>query len=422
MLGSGGREHALGWALARSASVSDVLIAPGNAGSDEGRTRSLAIDALTPAPVVELAREHGVDLVVVGPEAPLCAGVVDALSDAGFAAFGPTAAAARLEGSKAFMKRFCSRHRIPTARYLITQDIAEAERYIDARGAAVVVKADGLCGGKGAVVTSTAEEAKRIARSMLVEATFGDAGRTIVIEDRLAGVEMSVHAISDGERFWVLPVSRDHKRIGDGDSGPNTGGMGAFAPVGVAPSLMDRIEREVLEPTLAGMRADGCPYRGVLYAGLMVGEDGTLNLLEHNVRFGDPETQVLMAMLDGDVAELLASAAAGDLARGAVKVAEGRHAVVVVLASAGYPASARKGDAIDGLDRAAKEEGVQVFHAGTTRRQGEIITAGGRVLGVTGVGTSASEARRRAYSAIDLIRFDGMQYRRDIATSAEQPE
>ncbi len=429
VLGNGGREHALGWALARSPSVDRVLIAPGNAGTSDAGTRNAGTSgarqgslenlevALEPDSVVAAAKRERVELVVVGPEAPLCDGVVDALTEAGITAFGPTAAAARLEGSKAFMKRFAARHDIPTAPFIVTSDVAAAEAFIDGRPTDVVVKADGLAAGKGAIVCSSHDEAKRAARAMLVEGAFGAAGRTVVVEERLVGVEMSVHAICDGERYLVLPVSRDHKRVGDGDTGPNTGGMGAFAPVTVDADLLARIEARVLRPTLEGMRAEGAPYRGVLYAGVMVTADGTPWLLEHNVRFGDPETQVLMALLDGDVAELLASAARGALDVGAVTVAH-RHAVVVVLASAGYPRSVRTGDSIEGLARAAAVDGVQVFHAGTRLVGGEVQTSGGRVLGVTAVGESLRDAVGRAYAAVDHIRFAGMQFRRDIAVSA----
>lgn len=421
VLGSGGREHALAWALCRSPSIAEVIVAPGNAGTAAsargGSIRNVALDVGDPAAVVAAARELAVDLVVVGPEAPLCAGVVDALDEAGIAAFGPTREAARLEGSKAFMKRFATRHGIPTADYIITGDYAEAARYIDERGIRVVVKADGLAGGKGAVVTKNAAEAKAAAKAALVDGAFGEAGKTIVIEDLLPGEEMSVHVVSDGERWITLPVSRDHKRIGDGDTGPNTGGMGAFAPVAVDPALMARIQDEVIRPSIEGMRADGAPYRGVLYAGLMIAPDGTPNLLEHNVRFGDPETQVLVSLLDGDLAALLASAARGDLDESAVTFPP-RHAVVVVLAAGGYPASPRKGDAIDGLAAAAEIEGAQVFHAGTRLDGDRVVTSGGRVLGACGVGRSAGEARERAYRAADCIHWTGMQLRRDIASSA----
>jgi phosphoribosylamine--glycine ligase len=344
--------------------------------------------------------------------------VVDALDEAGIAAFGPRAAAARLEGSKAFLKQFAARHDIPTAPFLVTSDIDEAERYVAARGCPVVVKADGLAAGKGAVVTRDAAHARTIARAMLVDGVLGEAGRTIVIEDRLDGCELSVHALCDGERLMVLPVSRDHKRLGDGDQGPNTGGMGAFAPVAVDPGLMERIERQVLRPTIDGMRAEGAPYRGVLYAGLMIAPDGTPYLLEHNVRFGDPETQVLVPLLAGDVAALLTSVARGALDPKAIAIAAERHAIVVVLAAAGYPDAPRKGDRIEGVAEAAALAGVCVFHSGTAGRDGELVTAGGRVLGVTAVGRDAREARARVYRAVDLIGFSGRQHRRDIAATA----
>ncbi len=417
VLGGGGREHALAWALARSPSIDQVLVAPGNAGTaNAGNIRNLAIE-LDVASVVRAALDEKIELVVVGPEAPLCAGIVDALTDAGITAFGPTAAAARLEGSKAFMKRFARRHDIPTAPFIITRDIAEAEAHIEAHAGVVVVKADGLAGGKGAIVCKSKEEALAAARGMLVDKTFGSAGETIILEDTLAGEELSVHAICDGERHWLLPVSRDHKRIGTGDTGPNTGGMGAFAPVVVDEQLMTRIERQVIRPTLDGMRADGHPYRGVLYAGIMVATDGTPYLLEHNVRFGDPETQVLMSLLEGDIAELLRSAARGQLDPTAASVAGG-HAVAVVLASEGYPAKPRKGDAIEGLDAAASIEDVQVFHAGTRVEGDRVLTAGGRVLGVTATGSTLAAATTKAYRAVDNIGWPGMQYRADIARTA----
>jgi phosphoribosylamine--glycine ligase len=423
VLGGGGREHALAWALSRSPSVDQVVVAPGNAGTHGGGSggvapiESVPIASLKPEPVLALARDRGIDLVVVGPEGPLCDGVVDALTEAGITAFGPSAAAAQLEGSKAFLKRFATRHDIPTAAYTIVTDYGAAEQAIDGSAGPVVVKADGLAGGKGAIVTSTAAEAKAAARSMLVDGAFGEAGRTVIVEERLTGLEMSVHVVTDGERMVVLPVSRDHKRVGDGDQGLNTGGMGAFAPVKVDSELMARIHRQVLGPTIDGMAADGMPYRGVLYAGVMIAPDGTPNLLEHNVRFGDPETQVLMPLLDGDVAELFASAATGSLDESAVSLPADRHVITVVLAAGGYPQSPRKGDVIQGLEQAAKLAGAHVFHAGTALKDGKLVTAGGRVLGVGASGSSASDARSTAYRACERISFDGMHYRRDIATT-----
>jgi phosphoribosylamine---glycine ligase len=419
VLGAGGREHALAWALARSASVGEVVVAPGNAGCSQPALGSLApirreaLSRLEPEPVCELARALKADLVVVGPEVPLCRGVVDALDEAKIPAFGPSAAAARLEGSKAFMKRFAAEHDIPTAPFLVTTDLREAERYIDGRPGPQVVKADGLAAGKGAVVTSSAAEAKRVARRMLVEGKLGPAGRTIVVEDRLPGRELSVHVVSDGDRYLLLPVARDHKRLDDHDEGPNTGGMGAVAPIAVEPALMERIEREVIVPTLAGMKAAGSPYRGVLYAGLMVGDDGTPYLLEHNVRFGDPETQVLMALVEGDLFALFASAAAGALDESAVRFGAG-HAIVVVLAADGYPGPPRKGDLVTGLEQAAMLEGVHILHAGTDRQGGALVTDGGRVLGITAVGPTAEVARDRAYRAAARIKWPGVHYRRDI--------
>jgi len=403
-------------------------VAPGNTGTAQekgpgqaGIRRAPMPSGLTPEASVDLAKREGADLVVVGPEAPLCAGVVDALADAGILAFGPRKKAAVLEGSKAFLKELASRHRIPTAPFVIVRSIEEADAAIRERGAPLVVKADGLCAGKGVVVAGSVDEALAAAREMLVERRFGDAGAAVILEDLVRGDEVSVHAVTDGRSLLVLPAARDHKRVGDGDTGPNTGGMGAFAPSPlVTESLAERIEREILAPTIAGMREEGAPFQGVLFAGLMITPAGDPVLLEHNVRFGDPECEVLMALLDGDVAELLASAARGELDPNSVRVAEDRHALTVILAASGYPAAPRAGDAITGLDEAGAVEGVVVHHAGTREQDGRIVTAGGRVLAVTAEGRSLAEARDRAYRAARSIAFDGVKMRSDIGASAMQ--
>ncbi|KYF69957.1 phosphoribosylamine--glycine ligase [Sorangium cellulosum] len=421
VLGSGGREHALARAFARSPSVAEVVVAPGNAGTHAqggaGRApiRRADLASMAPGEVTRLAVRERVDLVVVGPEAPLCAGVADALADAGVAVFGPSREAARLEGSKAFLKEFAARHGIPTAPFQIARSFDEASRIIRERGAPIVVKADGLCAGKGVVVATTVDEALAAAKDMLVDRRFGDAGATVILEDAIQGEEASLHAISDGQAIFVLPAARDHKRVGEGDTGPNTGGMGAFAPsASVTPALTARVEREILRPTIDGMRAEGRPFRGVLFAGLMITPAGDPVLLEHNVRFGDPECEALMELLEGDVAELCASAAAGALDTAAARVAPGRHALTVVLAARGYPTAPATGDVIRGLDAASATEGAFVNHAGTAERDGAIVTAGGRVLAVTAAGDSLAEARERAFRAASAIDFDGKVLRRDI--------
>lgn len=422
MLGSGAREHALARALARSPSVAEVIVAPGNAGTHAEATAASApirsarpSGGLSPVSVLELCRAERADLVVVGPEGPLCEGVVDALTDAGVLAFGPTRDAAVLEGSKAFLKRFATRFGIPTAAYSIVSSYAEAEQVIRRRGAPIVIKADGLCAGKGVVVASTNEEALQAAHAMLVEKRFGPAGATVIIEEALAGEEVSVLALSDGERLLILPPARDHKRVGDGDRGPNTGGMGAFAPSRkLSPELMARVEREILRPTIEGMSAEGRPFRGVLFAGLMITPAGEPMLLEHNVRFGDPECEALMALLDGDLYRLCESAARGQLDPSAIQIPPGRTALTVILAAHGYPAAPRTGDVIYGLDEAAQVEGVVVHHAGTTADGEQVLSAGGRVLAVTASGSTLAQARERAYRAVERIDFEGMHFRRDI--------
>jgi phosphoribosylamine--glycine ligase len=418
VVGSGGREHALALRLLASASVSEVIVCPGNAGTraaPAGSGKRFTNAAGDPA---EVAREHRVDLAVIGPEAPLCDGLVDRLAKEGIVAFGPSRLAARLEGSKAFMKDFAARHGILTARHVVLNDASGAERAVASFERPPVVKADGLCAGKGVVVAASKEEAISAARSMLSGERFGEAGRTVVLEERLEGAEASVHAISDGERFIMLPSAQDHKRIGDGDTGPNTGGMGAYAPAPlIDPELAERVRRDVLERAVVGMAEAGTPYRGALFAGLMVSPSGDPYLLEFNVRFGDPETQVLMNVIDGDFGDALAAAAQGELDVRALGDANA-HAVCVVLAASGYPGAPRTGDTITGLDEASAVAGVTVYHAGTRAEGDRIVTAGGRVLGVTARAPSLEVARDRVYRAAALIDFSGKQFRRDIALSA----
>lgn len=423
VVGSGGREHALALGLLASPSVQEVIVAPGNAGtvttppdlSALGKRLSSSKDA-----PLAIAKREQVDLVVVGPEGPLCDGLVDDLTREGVLTYGPSKAAAELEGSKAFMKSFAVRHGIPTARHVVVKDPAELEALVASFEVPPVVKADGLCAGKGVVVAETHTEALEAAREMLSGARFGSAGATVVLEERLVGNEASIHAICDGERFVLLHAAQDHKRIYDGDKGPNTGGMGTYAPAPVVtPEVMARFEEQVMVPTLRGMAADGRPFRGTLFAGIMVTADEQVRLIEFNVRFGDPETQVLMATLSGDLAETLSAAARGQLVPSEAVRASGEHAVCIVLAAGGYPDTPQKGDVISGLDAAAAVPGVTVIHAGTALdTAGNVVTSGGRVLGVTGRGATLKEAHTRAYQAAQKIAFSGMQFRRDIAGRA----
>jgi phosphoribosylamine---glycine ligase len=411
VIGSGGREHALAWRLARAGH--ELLAAPGNPGME-------TVAACAPIPVDEHASlvahalAHKVDLVVVGPEAPLVAGLGDKLRAAGLLTFGPGTSGARLEGSKVFSKQFFARHRIPTAPFAVAASAEEADaaiaRLCSASG--VVVKADGLAAGKGVVVAGDAAEARAAARAMLEGRRFGDAGATVVVEQRISGREVSVLALTDGHRLEVLPTIEDHKTIFDGDRGPNTGGMGTVSPSWVTDAMMARIRSEILEPTLRGLRADAIEYRGVLFAGVMVEPSGAPYLLEYNCRFGDPEVQPIMARMRGDLGAVLLGAARGEMPVGALAW-DARVAVCVVIAAAGYPATPRTGDPIEGLG--AIDGDVTVFHAGTARgADGRLVSAGGRVLGVTALGISVDQARAKAYAAVDRIELAGKQVRRDI--------
>jgi phosphoribosylamine--glycine ligase len=417
VVGSGGREHALATVLLRSASVSSVYVTPGNGGTDLGQVangKELHNCKLDP---LQAAQELKPDLIVVGPEVPLCEGLVDQLSDAGFLAYGPSRAAAQLEGSKAFMKEFATRHGITTSPYRVVRAVSELDAALAAFSTPPVVKADGLCAGKGVVVADSHEEAREAARAMLTGEAFGAAGQCVVLEARLQGAEASIHAICDGERALVLPAAQDHKRIFEGDKGPNTGGMGTYAPAPlVTPQLERQIQEEIINPVVRGMKAEGMPFKGTLFAGLMI-DQGVPQLLEINVRFGDPETQSLVNVMDGDWAETFSAAARGQL-QGEPLTRTSRQAVCVVLAAHGYPGQVRSGDAISGLDRAAAVPGVNVYHAGTARQGEQVLTKGGRVLGVTAVGNDLRQAQAAAYQAVDQISFAGMQYRKDIGHRA----
>lgn len=411
VIGSGGREHALVWRLARAGH--ELMAAPGNPGIAD-RAPCTAIPVDDHARLVELAAASKVDLVVVGPEAPLVAGLADKLRAAGLPTFGPGNSGARLEGSKVFSKQFFARHRIPTAPFAVATSVDEADAAIDrlTGSAGVVVKADGLAAGKGVVVAHDAAEARAAARAMLEARRFGAAGATVVVEQRIVGREVSVLALTDGHRLEVLPSIEDHKAIFDGDRGPNTGGMGTVSPSWTTDAIMARIRSEILEPTLRGLRADAIDYRGVLFAGVMVEPSGAPYLLEYNCRFGDPEVQPIMARMRGDLGAVLLGAARGEMPVGALAW-DARVAVCVVVAAAGYPEAPRTGDPIDGL--AAVENEVIVFHAGTARRSdGQLVSAGGRVLGVTALGISVDQARAKAYAAVDRIELAGKQVRRDI--------
>ena len=416
VVGSGAREHALCARIAASPLVREVLCAPGNAGiAAVAALRPVAADDLDG--LVALCQREGVDLVVPGPEAPLVAGLADRLAAIAVPCFGPSAAAARLEGSKGFSKDFMARHGIPTAAYARFDDLAAAADHVRAVGHRVVVKADGLAAGKGVTVCDDVASALAALTLALRDRAFGDAGRAVVVEERLEGPEVSLHVASDGERYVILGAAQDHKRLGDGDVGPNTGGMGAYSPVPAwTPALESEVCRAVVEPTLRGIAREGSALRGVLFVGLMLTPAGP-RVLEYNVRFGDPECAVLLARLDGDVVPWLLGCA-----RGALEQRELRRravsAVGVVIAAEGYPEAPRRGVALRGVDAAARVAGVQIFHAGTARDAAGLVTAGGRVLLVVGTADTFERARAQAYAAVDAVELPGARVRRDIGWRA----
>ena len=417
IIGNGGREHALAWKVAQSPRVAKVFVAPGNAGSaGEPKVQNVALDPLDFPALIRFAEDERIDLTIVGPEAPLVAGVVDAFEARGLRCFGPRQGAAQLEGSKAFTKDFLARHQIPTAAYQNFTEIEPALAYLRAQGAPIVVKADGLAAGKGVIVAETLAEAEAAVRDMLSGNAFGAAGCRVVIEEFLAGEEASFIVMVDGEHVLPMATSQDHKRVGDGDSGPNTGGMGAYSP---APVVTDAVHRRVMDevilPTVRGMAAEGNIYTGFLYAGLMIDAAGNPKVIEYNCRFGDPETQPIMLRLQSDLTVLCDAALDRKLDEVEARW-DPRPALGVVMAAGGYPGAYRKGDPIEGLP--AESDDAKVFHAGTTMAEGRVVTSGGRVLCVTALGDSVADAQRRAYEVAAKIKWRDGFYRRDIGYRA----
>jgi phosphoribosylamine--glycine ligase len=415
VVGSGGREHALVWKLRQSASVDRIFCAPGNAGTEE-LGENVGIKAGDLPALARFAKENRIDLTVVGPDDPLAAGLVDHFENERLRIFGPTKSAARLESSKIFAKELMRAKHIPTARAAIFEKQEAAFAFLRESHFPIVIKADGLALGKGVIVAKTVEEAQAAVRAMISEGRFGEAGRRLLIEECLTGSECSLHALVDGENFLMLASARDHKRAFDGDAGPNTGGMGAFSPANnFDPAMAGRFDGEVMRPLLEGLRESGVTFRGLLFPGLMITADGP-RVLEFNCRFGDPETQSILPRLKSDLLPLLEATIDGKLADAKIEW-DPRPAVTVVMASGGYPDKYDVGKSIAGLERAALED-VQIFHAGTRREKGEILTSGGRVLAVTALGKSVGDARRRAYKAVAQVHFEGCHYRRDIALGA----
>lgn len=415
VVGGGGREHALAWKLAQTPVAETVYVAPGNAGTDaEEGLENVVIAADDIDALIKFALAHKIDLTVVGPEQPLVAGIVDRFYDAGLRCFGPSAEAAELEGSKTFTKDFLARFNIPSAAYGSFTEIDPAIDYIQTHGAPCVVKADGLAAGKGVILAQTEEQAITAVRDMLAGNAFGEAGNRVVIEEFLSGEEASFICMVDGNHVLPLATSQDHKARDDGDTGPNTGGMGAYSPAPVVTDEMhQRIMNEVILPTVEGMKDLGRPYTGFLYAGVMIDKDGTPNVLEFNCRFGDPEAQVVLPLIDEDLGERLESIANGHGVGDPIHWS-GKHAACVILAAPGYPGKSPNGLAIGGLEAAAQMDDVVIFHAATARENDHLVTSGGRVLGVTGLGDSLEAALDRAYEAVGAISFEGMHYRRDI--------
>ncbi len=421
IVGSGGREHALAWKLARSESAAELTACPGNPGMSQ-LAKCVPVDLSDVEATAKLALKEKADLVVVGPEDPLAGGLADKLAELGVPVFGPKAAGARIESSKAFAKDFMSRHSVPTAPYAIIDSVEEALAGAERWSPPVVVKADGLAAGKGAVVCRTRDEVREAVKSIMVLRRFGGAGDKIVVEECLEGEEASVLTLVGPEGHITLPASQDYKRIYEGDRGPNTGGMGAICPLKtVSPSVMDAIEKDIVEPTLKGLEQEGLPFTGVLYSGLMITDTGPF-VIEFNCRMGDPESQAVLPALDGDLAETMAALTAGEKVEQAALGWSGRYVVCTVMASRGYPATSQKDVPIRGVEEAERETGAIVFHAGTAiKDDGLLVTNGGRVLGVSAVGDSLAEASERSLEAVSLITFEGAYYRRDIGRKWLQP-
>ncbi|MCS7192195.1 MAG: phosphoribosylamine--glycine ligase [Armatimonadetes bacterium] len=412
VVGGGGREHALVWKIAQSPKVSEIYCAPGNAGIAK-LAKCVNVIAEDIVAIADFAEREQIDLTVVGPEAPLCTGIVDEFQKRGLKIFGPTKAAAEIEGSKVFCRQILAKWNIPSPKFAIFDDPNEAKTYIRQQGAPIVVKAEGLAAGKGSIVCTNLDEALQAVERIMVEREFGDAGKRIVVEDFLEGREASVMVFTDGRTVKPMLPSRDHKRLLDNDQGPNTGGMGAYCPVpDIDAALYDQIVETIMKPTIAALAAEGRPYKGVLYGGLMLTKDGP-KVLEFNCRFGDPETQAVLPLLESDLVEICEAIIDERLHEVEVKWRQGA-CICVVMASAGYPGAYEKGKVITGIEEAEREEGIIVFHAGTAIKDGQLVTSGGRVLGATAVGDNFTEAAEKVYRAVSKIQFEGAHYRRDI--------